>query len=623
MKLRLGNLLSGLLIASSGITSASASIQDQVCEQVLYGAEDPHSFSRPSEVTVTHLDFDLEINFEDKKISGDITYQLVNHTGTETLVLDTRALTIRGVWAGSEPVEFALGAAHPLGGQPLVIHLPPGTTQIRISYETRPEGNALQWLDPEQVDGTSPFLYTKSSPDRARSWFPCQDTPSVRTSYTAQLKTRSDLLPLMSASNPTRRNRHGSYHFDMPQPIPSYLIALAVGNLRFKKIDERLGVYAIPSLINPAHWEFSPSPEIMSAAEKLYGPYLWGRWDLLIMPSSYPIGGMENPRLNFFTPTLIRGDRSGLSVVAHELGHAWSGNKVTNASWNEVWLNEGMTSYAEYRLSEAVFGEDFANMIFKLGVDGLIEEMKTMKPEDTHLYLDLRGRDPYDGFSSVAYDKGFLFLRMCELTVGRARWDAFIKGYFDAYAFKSITTVEFLKYMEDHLIQGDSALRESLRIQEWVYGPGLPANSPVIQSNILDQVQVTAQEWLAGKKASELNTQGWVAQAWEYFLKQLPEGVAASRMAELDAAFGFTSSRNVKIAGEWLKHAIASHYGPGEARIESFLMEVGNTYLLKRMYGALAKTPEGREQALAIFAKARSRYHSQTVKAICTVLGIQ
>jgi len=394
---------------------------------------DPHSFARPDEVAVEHLELDLAVDFERRTIEGSVSLRLDRRGDTGTLLLDTRDLEIRRVVLepGGAPAAFRLGAERPFLGRPLAIELAADTAAVRIDYATRPEASGLLWLEPRQTaSGRRPFLLTQSQSIHARSWLPCQDTPAVRTTYDATVRVPPGLMALMSAENPTATHPDGVYTFRMPQAIPSYLLALAVGEIAFRPIDERSGVYAEPALLEPAFWELQSIPAMMAAAERLYGPYRWGRFDLIVLPPSFPFGGMENPRLTFASPTILAGDRSLVSLVAHELAHSWSGNLVTNASWNDVWLNEGFTTYLELRIMEEIAGGDHAEMLARLGVQNLraaIVEFGAEAP-DTRLHVDLAGRDPDDGFSDIAYEKGSLFARLLEEQVGRERWDRFLRG---------------------------------------------------------------------------------------------------------------------------------------------------------------------------------------------------
>ena len=586
---------------------------------------DPHSYARPDQVAVRHLDLDLAVDFAQQRLAGKATLDLENKSGASELVLDTRDLTVTRVTLddGSE-AKFTLGENKEFMGRPLVIPIAPATKAVTVEYSTSPQAAAVQWLAPAQTAGKRhPFLFTQSQAILARTWVPCQDSPAVRMTYAATVRVPKDLLAVMSADNPQAKNADGVYTFAMDRAIPSYLLALAVGDLEFRALGLRTGVYAEPSRVEKAAWELADTEKMVEAAEKLYGPYRWGRYDLLVLPPSFPFGGMENPRLTFATPTIIAGDRSLVNLVAHELAHSWSGNLVTNATWNDFWLNEGFTTYFENRISEAVYGREYSEMLAALGRQDLDDTVRDLGPQspDSRLRLDLAGRDPDEGTSAIAYEKGFFFLRLIEETVGREAWDAFLRSYFDANAFKSVTTDDFLAALRQNLLAKHPGAEEKLQIAAWVDGPGVPPNAPQVRAEGLAKVDTQLAAWKAGKKAAALDTKGWATQQWVYFLRALDATTPAERMADLDATFHFNDSGNSEVLFAWLMQGVRSKYQPSYAALERFLVEVGRRKFVRPLFAALAATPEGTELAKRIYAKARPGYHSVTRDAVDDVLN--
>ncbi len=565
--------------------------------------KDLHSFSNADEIRTEHITLDLDVDFQSKTLAGTVTLRF-DAAAADELVLDTRDLTIHGVSTPAGEAGFELGEAQDYMGAPLTIALPEGATSVEVRYSTSPAASGLQWLTPEQTAGKEhPFLFTQSQAIHARSWIPLQDTPGVRATYSATIRTPPQLRAVMSAE---MSGGEGEYTFEMPQAIPSYLIALAVGDLEFREMSERTGVYAEPSVVEAAASEFEDTEAMMVAVEELYGPYRWGRYDLLVLPPSFPFGGMENPRLTFATPTILAGDKSLVGLVAHELAHSWSGNLVTNATWRDFWLNEGFTVYLESRIQEAVFGKRRADMEGALEVQGLEEELKELDERDQVLHVDLAGRDPDEGFTGVPYVKGALLLRTIEAGVGRERFDAFLRAYFDEHAFRSIITDDFLGYLKENLPQA----AEVVDLEEWVERPGLPEGASRPESDAFAQVDAAAKGWLEGEvPAGELPVEDWTTQEWLHFLRGLPEDVSTERLAELDGAFRLTQSRNSEIAHRWLLTAVRRGYEPAQPRVEEFLIEVGRRKFLEPLYKALAETPQGKERARAIYAKARAGYH--------------
>ena len=589
---------------------------------------DPHSFAKPDEVAVTHLHLDVTVDFEKKQIGGIATLTVSNKTGSDKLYLDTRDLTIERVILGKgEPeTHYSLGDAVTYLGQALTIDITPQTKEVTIEYHSNPNAAALQWLEPSQTSGgKKPFLFTQSQAILARTWVPCQDGPGMRMTYSARVKTRSDLMAVMSANNPTVKTADGVYEFSMPQPIPSYLLALAVGDLAFKSTGTRSGVYAEPSMVDKAAWELEDTEKMIKAAESLYGPYRWDRYDVIVLPPSFPFGGMENPRLTFATPTILAGDRSLVSLVAHELAHSWSGNLVTNATWNDFWLNEGFTVYFEHRIMEQVYGRTYAEMLAQLSMQDLQTAMNDLgsTSPDTHLKLNLAGRDPDEGVSDIAYNKGYFFLRLVEETVGREQWDSFLKAYFKTFAFKATTTEVFIQYLREHLLRGDTGLEQTIKIDSWVYGPGLPENAPNVHSDEFAKVETQLNSWKNGTPAATLATKNWTTHHWLHFIRNLPLSLSLQQMAELDEAFGFTKSGNSEILGAWFPHVIGHSYQPGYAALEKFLTGVGRRKFLKPLYTKLAETPDGLERALRIYRKARPGYHPVSYSTIDGILKWQ
>jgi aminopeptidase N len=579
---------------------------------------DIHSFARPAEARVTHVALDLRADFEAKRLVGSARLNVARQPGAKEIVLDTSGLTIDGVTAGDgTPLMHEFGDADKVLGRPLTVSLPEGVSEIVVRYQTSPEAEALQWLAPSQTAGKRlPFLYSQGQSILTRSWIPTQDSPGIRQTYSARLVVPAGLRAVMSAEQLTPEGvavpEGRAFEFRLTQPIPAYLIALAVGDIAFKPVGPRTGVYAEPQVAESAAWEFGELERFVTAAESLLGPYPWGRYDVLVLPPSFPFGGMDNPRLTFATPTVLAGDRSLVSLVAHELAHSWSGNLVTNATWNDFWLNEGFTTYVELRIMEAIYGAERAQMLELLARADLMDEIARLGPtsSDTRLHLDLRGRNPDDGVTSVAYEKGEALLRLIEITVGRERFDAYLKGYLSRHAFQSITTTMFLEDIRAHLIKGDSALEARLQLDAWIYQPGMPANATTPQSDVLARAEAQANAFARGAAASSLAVKGWSTQEWQRFLTTLPETLTAAQIADLDKTFALSSGGNSEVLFAWLRIAIRGRYAPAMPALERFLTEQGRRKFLRPLYEDLMKTEWGKAEAKRIYTRARPLYHS-------------
>lgn len=603
------------VLAAMVVLAGCAPKLEEVKPAVNY-VKDVHSYARPAEARVLESDLDLWVDFEKKVLRGSVTHKI---EGKDKIVLDSKDLKISRVDLSADGQSFAqgkfqLGAVDKILGAPLEIELASGTRFVRVSYETSPTAVALQWLEASQTAGkNAPFLYTQGQPIYTRSWIPLQDSPAVRITYKAHIHTQPNFFAVMSATNDQKSAAPtGDYRFEMTQPIPPYLIALAVGELQFRMIGARTGVYTEKATLDAAAREFEDLENMVRAAEQLYGTYRWERYDLLILPPGFPIGGMENPRLTFATPTIIAGDKSLVSLVSHELAHSWSGNLVTNATWSDFWLNEGFTVYVERRIQEQLYGRQRSDMEFVIEIGELKQEMATLKPEDQKLHVDLNGRDPEEGVTLVPYVKGALMLRAIENEVGREKFDAFIRAYFDNFAFQSITTEMFEKYLAEKL----PGLK--LNVKEWIYQPGLPASTPQLESTLLKNVDVALESWKQGKA---IDTKEWVAGQWLHFLRGLPENLTVAQMTKLDADYKFTKTGNSEVLDAWLILAIRHKYAPANQALEDFLGRVGRQKFIKPLYAELAKTPEGKTRAKALFAKNKAAYHPIAAAAIEALLA--
>ena len=585
----------------------------------VFNSEDPHSFSNFDKVVVRHIDFDLSVDFDKKKIKGKAVYQIENFAKADELILDTRNLSIEKILLNENPPNYSLSEVDSVFGQALKINITPETETVTVYYSTTEGAEALQWLNPENTAGGKyPFLYNDSQPILSRTWFPCQDSPGVRQTFTATIKTMPGLMVVMSGKNSTEKNENGVYNIEMNQPLPSYLIALAIGDFEYRKLGPRSGVYAESYIINRAAKEFEDTEKFIDAAESLYGKYKWDDYNMLVMPPSYPLGGMENPRINFITPTIIAGDKSLLALVAHELAHSWSGNLVTNKNWNDLWINEGFTSYFEHRIMEEIYGREYQQMLAQLDQRSLRHVMDKLKRQEelTKLHLDLSGINPEGNAGHVAYEKGTFFLMLIEETVGRKRFDEFMNNYFNEFAFKTMTSEKFIKYMRDNLIKGDENLEEKLMIDEWVYNTGIPQNMIEVHSPEFTKVDKQVNNFLNNRNAKKLETKNWTTHHWLYFIRSLPWELSETQMKNLDAAFDLTNSGNYEILHSWLLRGIHNNYPQAMPAVEKFLTTVGRTKFLRPLYNKLAETPEGLQKAKEIYAKTKHIYHATSKQRI-------
>lgn len=581
---------------------------------------DSHSFSNPQQAVAKHLDLDIKVDFDTETISGKASWTIDNLSKGNEIIFDENTLNITKVTLGNDEKEtkFKLGTEVEFHGKPVHIIIEPNTTKVNIYYNTTKDGVALQWLKPEQTaDKKHPFLFSQGQSVWSRSWIPCQDSPGVRFTYNAKVTVPKDLMALMSAVNPQQKNNTGIYQFKQDKAIPSYLMAIAVGDVAFKSIDHRTGVYAEHSVIDKAKWEFDELGKMVVAAEKLFGPYRWGRYDVIVLPPSFPFGGMENPNLTFLTPTVLAGDRSLTSLLAHELGHSWSGNLVTNATWDDIWLNEGFTTYVEHRIGEEIYGEKEARMqdvLSRKVLEMAIEDYGKDSPE-TRLKIDSKGKNADDALSDIPYEKGYAFLQTVEAAVGREKFDRFITDYFNAHAFQSITTEDFVTYINKNLIKGDKALADKIRLDDWIFKPGIPSNviNPVSEDfKVIDEIQKSWRKTGVKGLAQKIKSTNEKI----HFIDYLPKDLTVEEMTAIDKEFNFTNGGNFVIRRQWFIPAIQHQYRFAYPEIEKFLTSYSRTYSLLPLYKEMIKTPEGKIWAKQIYAKAKSGYHATTVHAV-------
>jgi aminopeptidase N len=604
------------------------------CSQDTYDpSHDYFSFANTDQFVTRHIDLDLTVDFSAEQLHGNAILHMdrIDPSATE-VILDTRGLHISGIHVavadGSMvPAEFGLGEDDAIEGTPLIISLPadfsPGSEfRMKIDYRTGPDASALQWLPPElTAGGKHPFIFTQSQAIHARSWIPLQDTPAVRITYSAIIHTPRELLAVMSANNDPLTPRTGEYHFDMPQPIPSYLVALAVGNIFFVPLGDQTGVYTEPEVLDAAAFEFSGTQDMLDIASELFGDYQWGRYDLLVLPPSFPYGGMENPRLSFITPSLLAGDHSLVSVIAHELAHSWSGNLVTNATWRDQWLNEGTTSYLESRLMEVLYSKDRVDEERVLGYEELMLNIETIDPVWQALAPQLDSGDPDSFQGTIHYHKGQLLLEYLEHAFGRESFDKFIGAYFEDFAFATITSEKFLDYLDENLLQVHQGKVSRSQVETWLYEPGLPSDAPVPTSATLEQAAAMALAWSQGELVlNEIPSDSWSPQAMRHFINSLPAELSDDELGQLDQALGLSVAGNAEIGRTWFIQVAKRQYRPAYENLEKHLNRYGRTRLVAPVYRALAENGSDLELAREMFARARGKYHPLTIASISRAL---
>ncbi|KAJ8766003.1 hypothetical protein K2173_020519 [Erythroxylum novogranatense] len=599
---------------------------------------DPHSFTDSENPLTTHISLSLYFDFPSSTIHAAALLSLSGpHSGS--LSLDARSLSVHKVLDPNTltPLPFSLSQLHPVKGHNLTVTLN-NQTSILILYSTSPSSSALQWLSPPQTfNKAHPFVYTQCQSIHARSVFPCHDTPAARICYSARLNIPRQLSAVMSARHCDRRDPVAGdvsegftddigfklqtlwlaegrvvEEFVMEQPIPPYLFAFAVGELGFREVGPRTRVYseAVVGVLDAAAREFAGTEEMIRQGEKLFGEYVWERFDLLVLPPSFPYGGMENPRMVFLTPTVIKGDSSGAQVVAHELAHSWTGNLITNKNNEHFWLNEGFTTYAERRIVEVVQGEDRATLNIGIGWRGLNEEIERFADnlEFTKLRTNQEGVDPDDVYSQVPYEKGFQFLFRIERQIGRPAFDEFLKKYISNFKFKSIDTETFLDFLKANV----PGIEKDIDLQLWTEGTGIPPDAYEPVSKLYAKIISLANEFKVGRMPREDEVADWQGQEWELYLENLPKSVEASQILALDARYRLSESKDYEVKVAFLELTISCRCRDYYGEVEKSLKEVGRMKYLRPLYTALVQGSGKEEEkilAKRVFAEARECYH--------------
>lgn len=597
-------------------------------------ALDDFTFARPHEARVTHVSLDLTLDFAAKDISGTARLDIAAAEGAQEIVLDSNGLEISGITGpDGRALEWHMGERVEGKGEPLTVTIG-NARQITITYSAAPNAEALQWLSPEQTaGGTHPFLFSQGQAILNRTWIPTQDSPGIRQTWDAHITLPADLKVVMSgiiqgeaeqapaAADGTPQH---TYRFVMDKPVAPYLIAIAAGDIAFAELGPRSGVWAEPAMLEAARAELVDTEAMIDAAEDLYGDYRWGRYDMIVLPPSFPYGGMENPVMTFLTPTFIAGDRSLTGLVAHELAHSWSGNLVTYASWRDGWLNEGVTTYIESRISEAVFGPKRAMQERALSFAAVEEAIATHGADSPMTALRTPPElNPLEYDSAIIYDKGALFLHTLEAIIGRDRFDPWLRQWFDRHAFQPATSEMFIADLRANLIRDDTALEEALMLEEWVYGTGLPANAARPDAAAFAQVDAAAKAYAASGALDAAAWRGWSTAERMRFLQKVPQQRSAAQLAALDEAFGLSATGNNEIRFLWLELALRNRYAPAVSQAEEFLSRVGRNKFVTPLYRVLSEQGEwGLAIARPLYARTRSSYHAMTRGNVDEVLGV-
>ena len=581
-------------------------------------AFDDQTFAKPLEARVSHLDLDLNLDFETQTVSGTAMLDIVAKEGIDTVILDNNGLAIETITdSEGKPLEYEIGEAEEGKGAPLSVAMG-DAREITISYSAK-DAEAMQWLTPEQTSGGEhPFLFSQGQAINNRTWIPTQDSPGVRQTWSARITAPEELTVVMSGLSQGEPEALAggkrAFNFEMDKPVAPYLIAIAAGDIEFRELGPRSGVWAEPEVIEAAAKEVGDTEEMIDAGIELFGEYRWGRYDMIVLPPAFPYGGMENPVMTFLTPTFIAGDRSNNGLIAHELAHSWSGNLTTYSSWRDGWLNEGVTSYFENRIVEEVYGKDRAEQEYALSYASLVEGIEEAGADSPATAM--RSPDeisPFDTEGVAIYDKGTVFLRTVENIIGRDEFDAWLTQWFDNHAFEAVTSEMFLADLREKLVDGDEELEKRLMLDEWVYGTGLPDNAAKPSPEAFAAVDSAVSAYDSTATLPDAKTwAGWTAAEQRRFLEELPQDQTAEQLATLDNTLRLSATGNNEVLFLWLEAALRNRFEPAVPQAEEFLARVGRNKFVSPLFAALNETAWGRPIARRIYAETRGGYHAYT-----------
>ncbi|QPC99121.1 M1 family metallopeptidase [Qipengyuania soli] len=620
-----------LLLASTACTTTGVAVAPETREPTMIApilttpdALDASTYAKPQEARVTHVALDLALDFGAKRVGGTAALDILAAPNASEVILDALGLEILRVTDGKgRELGWRMGASEGEKGAPLTIDLVDAagarTDHVEIQYRAGADAEALQWLRPEQTAGkVHPYLFSQGQAILNRSWIPTQDSPGIRQTWEARITAPKPLDVVMSGIIQGEPEDLGdgrrAFRFVMDKPVAPYLIAIAAGDIDFAPVGSRTGVWAEPATLARARAEVGDTEEMVEAAEALYGPYRWGRYDMIVLPPAFPYGGMENPVMTFLTPTFIAGDRSNNGLVAHELAHSWSGNLVTNAVWGDSWLNEGVTSYFENRIVEAVYGSKRAKQEVALDYMAILETLDEVGRDAPGTALHQPDGTESAG-SAIIYNKGAAFLRTLEKETGRERFDAWLRQWFDKHAFQPATSDMIYADLKANLA-GSDAEAERLKLKEWIYYPGLPDNVATPDPAAFATVDAASAAY-AKDGIRPAGWETWTSAERQRFLKNLPRKLDAAELAQLDDRLGLSASGNNEELFLWLELAMANRYQPAVPQVEKFLGHVGRTKFVRPLFQALWNQGDwGRPIAKRIYAETRETYHSVTQGAV-------
>ena len=616
-----------------------------------HNPNDISTYSNFDKILQKSLYIEVTLDFKTKTLYGEITstYKYIDKT-EKYLILDLKGPKIQNIYNIQRnqkyPLKYEIIENLPdknALGTPLKINLPlfgktkPNEIKIKIEFITNENCTAIQFLNKEQTHSKKyPFMFTQCEPIQCRSLFPCQDTPSAKVNVTVKTYIDKPYLMLFSGIPKSiywdANKQKNVIVYKQQIIIPTYLIAFAAGKISYEKISERCGVYAEEEIIEKAKNEFKNAELYLSKAEEyLNRKYDWGTYNLLVLPFSFPYGGMENPNLTFVTPSLLAGDGSLSYVIGHEISHSWTGNLVTNKNWENFWVNEGFTTFMERKLDGMIYGEEMESLESIVGLNDLIRDIEMFGENNnyTQLMPNYENVDPDDGFCSIPYEKGFQFLIYLESLVGKDAFQNIMQEYIKKYAFQSVDYNAFKEVYENYVIdntEGDDGknILNDIDWDSWLYSKGKPFADFHFSSSLEDDAIQFAEKYFSKKGNFEGDYElfkNWHTNVKVYFLNYVLNNInkVDDKVYKLirDNLKMNDDDYNMEVKNLWYQIGIKSKHDDVIPGMKKLLTSIGRMKYLKPLYKCWYEY--NKKDARNFFDKNKNLYHSIAQKNIANV----
>ena len=596
-----------------------------------------NTFSNYDIIFQTNINVHFIVDFDNKKVDGEVTISFKALEDGEVIILDTKSLIIKSIKdnTGNE-LDFKLDNYYRLEshGVPLKIYKEyskDDTFDITIEYSTTKDCMAIDWLEPEQTSGGKyPFMYSQCQSILCREMLPIQDTPAVKMPVQISITVPEELIGLAAGLfvEEINNGNNKTFIYALDIPIPSYLIAIAAGDIGSQNVSERCTIYAEKTVVEKAAWEFSDTEKFLKIAENYIGEYVWEQYNILVLPPSFPFGGMENPTLTFLTPSLIAGDKSLVSVVAHEISHSWTGNLVTNENWPDFWLNEGFTMFIERKILSSHKDKDMAKLDAMVGLSNLKADIIAFGESKSFSSLEpnLLGRNPDDAFNKVPYEKGFNLLYYLENKVNNDDiFQKFMRSYIDKFKKGVVKYMDFRTFFETFIknnVKDWEKILNDIDWDTWVFAPGFPPVENDFSNKYADEVDQAVKDFYENKLGDDFvkKFKDWFTLLKQNFLNKIKESDIELSETQLE----FLNEKLELIQGKYNVEVSCSYYltvlyhGTLSTKFEEslvdFLGKHGRINYIRPLFSALAR--RNKELAIKTLDKYRNFYHSIIIKYI-------